>query len=297
MSKPTTPRGLGPRTPRADAARRLVSQRLADVRQAQEKLGRTLAPDPVHDLRVATRRLRAALQVFRPLGTSRPLERQVKQLQDALGQVRDIHVQTEWLTQSALEQKQPSRREGSEALRSKLHSHLGAREQHLRRALEHWTTHTAPALEAATQRLDGPGRYGNKQDREALLQRVRRLKRSLKHYEHSPHPLLAHQVRKEVKKLRYEVELLHPAQPEEMDWLLEVLEPLQESLGNLHDADVRMELLAGFIASGSGPQRKAARKLLEEVGEQRAEHASEVDHALKRWHSRKYFRRIRGLLE
>lgn len=297
MPPPTTPRGLGPKSPRADAARRLVSQRLADVRHAQEKLGRTLAPDPVHDLRVATRRLRAALQVFRSLGTSRTLERQVKQLQDALGQVRDIHVQTEWLTQRAREQKKPSRREGSEALRSKLHSHLGSREQHLRRALEHWTTHTAPALEAATERLHGPGRYGNKQDRKVLLQRLRRLQRSMKHYERSPHPLLAHQVRKEVKKLRYEAELFHPARPEELDWLLEALEPLQEGLGNLHDADVRMELLAGFISSGSGPQRKAARKLLEEVARQRAEHASEVDHALRRWHARKSFRRLRGLLE
>ena len=91
MPRPTPIRGLGPDSRLAEAARRLVSSRLADVRHEQDALGEALTEDGVHDLRVATRRLRAALKVFRALGGLRPLEREVKKLQDALGEVR-VHL-------------------------------------------------------------------------------------------------------------------------------------------------------------------------------------------------------------
>jgi CHAD domain-containing protein len=50
----------------------------------------------VHDMRVASRRLRAALEVFAPCfpkGAQRDLLREVKRLADALGQRRDPDVQ------------------------------------------------------------------------------------------------------------------------------------------------------------------------------------------------------------
>jgi CHAD domain-containing protein len=49
----------------------------------------------VHDMRVASRRLRAALELFRdvfPRRRLKPLLRQVKDLADALGEVRDTDV-------------------------------------------------------------------------------------------------------------------------------------------------------------------------------------------------------------
>lgn len=56
-----------------------------------------LGPDPegIHDMRVASRRLRAAIELFRdvfPQRRLRPLLRQVKDLADALGEVRDLDV-------------------------------------------------------------------------------------------------------------------------------------------------------------------------------------------------------------
>jgi CHAD domain-containing protein len=48
--------------------------------------------DPVHDMRVATRRLRAALRLLR----MRELDPPVKKLQDALGGVRDLQLQIVW---------------------------------------------------------------------------------------------------------------------------------------------------------------------------------------------------------
>lgn len=49
----------------------------------------------VHDMRVASRRLRAAIELFRdvfPRGRLRPLLSDVKRLADTLGEVRDLDV-------------------------------------------------------------------------------------------------------------------------------------------------------------------------------------------------------------
>src|SRR5690242_18265794 len=99
MSHPTPMRGLGPSSRLAEAARRLLTSRLADVRHEEDALADGLTDDGVHDMRVSTRRLRAALKVFRSLGNLEPLEREVKKLQDVLGEVRDVHVQGAWLKQ------------------------------------------------------------------------------------------------------------------------------------------------------------------------------------------------------
>jgi CHAD domain-containing protein len=56
--------------------------------------------EPVHDMRVATRRLRAALEVFQaclPKKERRRALRRVKALADALGERRDRDVQVEFL--------------------------------------------------------------------------------------------------------------------------------------------------------------------------------------------------------
>ncbi|GAC1455848.1 MAG: hypothetical protein PVSMB1_05420 [Gemmatimonadaceae bacterium] len=55
----------------------------------------------VHDMRVASRRLRAALEIFQdvfPRGKWNSMERYVKALADALGEVRDLDVMIERLT-------------------------------------------------------------------------------------------------------------------------------------------------------------------------------------------------------
>lgn len=57
-------------------------------------------PEGVHDMRVASRRLRAALELFRdafPQRELRPMLREVKRLADALGGVRDLDVLLERL--------------------------------------------------------------------------------------------------------------------------------------------------------------------------------------------------------
>ncbi len=84
---------------------RLAAARVVEVRSAEvfEHAAGVLDLDhvePLHDMRVATRRLRAALEVFRPCfprKRHRSALRQVKALADALGERRDPDVSIEFL--------------------------------------------------------------------------------------------------------------------------------------------------------------------------------------------------------
>jgi CHAD domain-containing protein len=296
MSQPTPIRGLGPESRLVEAARRLLASRLADVRHEEDALAKGLTEDGVHDMRVATRRLRAALTVFRDLGGLKPLEREVKKLQDALGEVRDVHVQGAWLKQAARKEK-PSTREKFEALRANVEARLAGREKRLRRELTRWADRTVPALLREAKRLEGPWRYGGQRVRQQLRRRLRKVQRLMDAYSAAPDALTAHELRKTVKKLRYEAEIFRPALRRRMEALLEALVPLQELLGELHDSDVRLGLLEGFATEGTATERSAARKLLECVRDERAEHAARTARELQRWHAEKLARGLRQLLD
>src|SRR5689334_12892021 len=101
MSKPAPIEGLDSETPLGEAAKRSIASRLADVRKYEEKLAGSLDADDVHDARVASRRLRAALHVFDKKKQLREAHDAVKALGDALGEVRELHVQLAWLREAA----------------------------------------------------------------------------------------------------------------------------------------------------------------------------------------------------
>jgi CHAD domain-containing protein len=79
----------------AEAAARIVSVRASELTEHAEGVLDTGDIERVHDMRVATRRLRAALEIFEPCFPDKPyLEAltEVKRLADALGERRDRDV-------------------------------------------------------------------------------------------------------------------------------------------------------------------------------------------------------------
>lgn len=296
MPRPTLISGLSPETRLTEAARRLLAARLADVRRYEDDaLAGRFTEDGVHDLRVAVRRLRAPLRLFRDLGPLARLEREAKRLQDALGEVRDIHVQRAWLAEAERREK-PGKRAALAALRAQVERPLGEKERRLKRALTRWVDQTVPALVRETTRLEALGKYGGRYLREQIIRQLRKVRRRMKAYERAPDGLAAHELRKDVKKLRYEVELLRPALPRKIDTVLEVLEPLQEMLGTLHDADVRLQMLERSGARGTPAERAAAGQLLERVREERAAHALQLARELERWRAEALARSLRWML-
>jgi CHAD domain-containing protein len=98
--------------PLAHAAARVVTVRAQEVFEHADGVLDTTDIERVHAMRVATRRLRAALEVFRaafPPDAFKPVLRDVKDLADSLGERRDPDVQLEHFTQLRDELPEPDR--------------------------------------------------------------------------------------------------------------------------------------------------------------------------------------------
>ncbi|MFL5901171.1 MAG: CHAD domain-containing protein [Solirubrobacterales bacterium] len=82
------------------AAARVVEVRAAEVFERSAGVLDLEDVEPVHDMRVATRRLRAALEIFEPCFPRKRFRKalkRVKTLADALGERRDLDVEIELL--------------------------------------------------------------------------------------------------------------------------------------------------------------------------------------------------------
>ncbi|MGH2925794.1 MAG: CHAD domain-containing protein [Solirubrobacterales bacterium] len=87
--------GLGAEEPYASAAAKIVAVRAREVADHSEGVLDVAEIDHVHDMRVATRRLRAALEVFEPCFPAPQFAEalaEVKAIADALGERRDRDV-------------------------------------------------------------------------------------------------------------------------------------------------------------------------------------------------------------
>ena len=95
MAKPRSIPGLSEDDPYAAAAARVVRMRTAELAENAAGVLDVDEIEGVHDMRVATRRLRAALEVFEPCFPRKRFRaalREVKALADALGERRDRDV-------------------------------------------------------------------------------------------------------------------------------------------------------------------------------------------------------------
>ena len=95
MAKARVIDGLAAEEPYADAAAKIVAVRAREVADHSRDVLEVSDIERVHDMRVATRRLRAALEIFEPCFPAEPLNealREVKAIADALGERRDADV-------------------------------------------------------------------------------------------------------------------------------------------------------------------------------------------------------------
>ncbi len=101
MAKAREVPGLHADLPFSEAAAATVRIRAQELFDAQEGVLDTEDIERVHAMRVATRRLRAVLEIYRPCFDQdyyKPVLRDVKALADALGARRDPDVQLEALS-------------------------------------------------------------------------------------------------------------------------------------------------------------------------------------------------------
>src|SRR4051795_7397110 len=95
MAKARDIDGLHARMPFAEAAAATVGVRAEELFEHSANVLDTSDIERVHDMRVASRRLRAVLEIYAPCfpkAQFKPLLREVKDLADALGERRDPDV-------------------------------------------------------------------------------------------------------------------------------------------------------------------------------------------------------------
>jgi CHAD domain-containing protein len=253
MGKPTAPQ--------------LLAKRLRDVEEPEPGLP---AERAVHRMRVAARRLRAALRV---LGL-RELDPAAKPLQDALGDVRDLQLQIAWLEKR------------DAALARRRASLLRKAERKLQQTLRAWHGKGLPRLLGAAGKLGHGAQPGGRRVPKLLRKRLKRFEERLDAALQSPGPRSAHRLRIAAKQVRYLFELAEDELPRVAKPLLKELKPLQDALGELHDADARMHLL-----------RRARREALLRAEEKsRLRLMRDVAVALQRWKSEKIARKARRRL-
>jgi CHAD domain-containing protein len=209
-------------------------------------------PEAVHDMRVATRRLRSTLRTFRPLldaDRSEPLRAELRWLGAELGAVRDGDVMAERLA-AAVAAEPPELVVGPVAAR--IRGRLAAR--------------TAEARERLIATLDGP-RYAALLDAldelidtappdEAKPKRLRRLARkALRRADNrldsadragSDRDVRLHDARKAYKQARYAAEAVSPLAGKPARKLSKRLADLQDVLGAHQDSITSSQLLRDY---------------------------------------------------
>jgi CHAD domain-containing protein len=128
---------LRPEMTFAEAAQRTVAVRTRELWEHSEGVLDTGDIERVHDMRVATRRLRAVLEIFAPCFPRKEHKaalREVKRLADALGARRDPDVQLEALAGrdgigAFVDRVLDEQRAGNEALADALRHAEGLRER------------------------------------------------------------------------------------------------------------------------------------------------------------------------
>ena len=197
------------------------------------KANRELAPDPVHDLRVALRRCRSladGMRLVDPDSAWKKMRRAGKQLFSSLGELRDAQVMMEWV------QRLGSR---DDPATTALKEFLSAEEVRLKKL-------AASALQSFDQKqwegwIGHLAKRGNRLQPNSLVFRHIALERWMEAYQLHRQALRNrtqtsyHQLRIGIKRFRYTVENFLPALHE--NWEKE-LKKLQDALGEIHDLDV-----------------------------------------------------------
>ena len=239
---------LGPDASPAEALRAALRDQLA-VLLAHDP-GTRLGTDPedLHQLRVATRRLRAFLRASRSFVDDQwaeELRAELGWLGGELGRVRDLDVLIDHLR----EQSESLEREETKAFRPVLAA-LGRERGRQRRTLVRGLE--SDRYLALLDRLEAvdPPIVEAETTLEAIWRReFRRLRRAMKELGPEPADGALHDVRIHAKRARYAAELARPALGKRAAPFLEAAKELQDVLGIHQDAVVAEQVLRERVAA------------------------------------------------
>jgi CHAD domain-containing protein len=212
-------------------------------------------PEELHDMRVATRRLRAALKLYADVLPKRAerYERDLRYFASALGEVRDLEVHLERLSEEMSsngddleevvavlkERRAEARRRMLEALDSNRYERFVASfSGTLRRGRS--PAPTAPILEAAP---------------DLVRRRYKKVRKAADTLIGDSAPEDFHDLRKKGKRLRYALEPLQEIYGKPSEKMVKLFKTIQDDLGDHQDLIVAAELMEELGVAGDLPPR------------------------------------------
>lgn len=250
----------------AEGLQAIIHDCLAQLLANEAALQESRPPEAIHQMRVALRRLRSAITLFRPLcggAAAEVLRAEVKRITQELGDARDLDVFLAEIlgpVRAALPQEQ--------ALDALAHEVEHRRDAGYARALDavNAPEFTRMVLDVAAWAEGGDWLRPQTLDQRAALDRplgemaaeilTTRRKKVLKRGRHfaTLAPAERHRVRIEIKKLRYAIDFFKPLYgKKEVRTFAKAMAGLQDELGRLNDVAVAHDLLYVLAASGEAP--------------------------------------------
>ncbi len=239
----------------AEAARKIMWRNWKRARDAEPGARRGTDAEGVHDLRVAVRRIRVALRIFRgdlDRDAVRPFRKSLRRTARALGAVRDLDVFHD-KTRRYLDALPEDRRTELDPLLAVWR----AEDARARARLVEWLDGGAFARFKAEfgEYLHRAGRHDGHRVRDAVPILLLRGWTSVRAHDESVSrpgapPGELHQLRIACKRLRYTLEFFVRVLGAPAEQLIARLTDVQDHLGNLQDAVVACGILRNVLASG-----------------------------------------------
>lgn len=252
-------------TPLWSAARLLLAAHGKEFFKRWRQVAQGFHAEDIHDLRVASRRLREALALFEPCFEGKSVKRlrnKVKQVTGILGGLRNTDEAILFFNLLTPEERQPAQAELKDLLQ-----HLEQEREAARRQLETDLGHLKPGpiKKGLQAELAEPLLFGNQRTDPfqglarfadgAIAERSAVLGELLSQALFEANAGAQHRLRIAVKRVRYRLEILQPLFKEGFDEMHGVLKRYQDVLGKLHDLDVFAELALERVPDGAGQQQ------------------------------------------
>jgi CHAD domain-containing protein len=258
------------------AASRILDAKIANLRE-HVPAAMVGDVDGIHDMRVAVKRLRESMRLFRKLLPTKRRQRvfpQVELLNDTLGEVRERDV----LCLDA-EKLSHEIEDAGGLLEAATSAWQSEREEAFTHLLKVWSRMTGEgffdALEEVARRTKKRGRSANRMELDrfaydAVRRAMDRVEERLGPALESEDPAMLHRLRIGVKRLKYSMEPFRGFLPL-LDEPCAIVSDAQELLGLTHDLDVLRDRLAEHLDAVDADRREAAEGVIWRLDERRGE--------------------------
>lgn len=255
--EPKVRTGVQPDDPLSEAGRKVLLYHFAEMLRHEDgtRLGEDI--EELHDMRVATRRMRAAFEVFESAFDAKAIKPHLRGLRAtgrALGRVRDLDVFLEKAHHYLGTQENPGDlspllnewQRLRETARARMLQYLDSAEyeQFKRKFNRFLNTKGAGAVQLLG---DSPEPFLVREVAPILIYRRLGAVRAYDSVLDNASIEQLHALRIEFKKLRYTVEFFREVLGEGVKPVIEDLKKMQDHLGDLNDAEVAIEILREFL--------------------------------------------------